>query len=189
MYITNKQIDGLIFVIALSALIYLVQSYNINHVTKRSLINYGDKNTGAITTEIISDNGSRGIYFVPQKTRIAKILSIANIDNSVILNKNIFKAPVSNGMSIIIGKDKIISIGSISAAKKIVLDIPININHATIDDFIQIPGIGEKQALNIIAYRNMIGKFNAIEDLILIPGIKERKFMKLKKYLSISDSK
>ncbi|MFP4698074.1 MAG: helix-hairpin-helix domain-containing protein [Eubacteriales bacterium] len=61
----------------------------------------------------------------------------------------------------------------------------ININSATLEQLISIPGIGETKAKNIIEYREENGKFNSIEDIMNIDGIKEGIFNKIKEYISV----
>ena len=68
-------------------------------------------------------------------------------------------------------------------ARKMALNIPININKATLEDLMLIPGIGETTALRIIQFRESAGGFHTLEDLMKIRGIKEKKFEHLKKYL------
>jgi competence ComEA-like helix-hairpin-helix protein len=61
----------------------------------------------------------------------------------------------------------------------------ININTAGINEFIKLPGIGEKTAEKIIQLRNQKGKFRKLEELMEVRGIGEIKFNKIKMYLYI----
>lgn len=61
----------------------------------------------------------------------------------------------------------------------------ININSATKDQLLLLPGIGEKTADNIIAYRDRRKKFSRLEELLEVKGIGESKFNKIKKFLYI----
>lgn len=56
----------------------------------------------------------------------------------------------------------------------------ININSATKEQLMTLPGIGESKADDIIAYRSAHGLFQVTEDIKNIPGIKEAAFAKLK---------
>jgi len=55
----------------------------------------------------------------------------------------------------------------------------ININTATKDELLQLPGIGEKTADLIIEYRKKNGLFNTVDDIKQVKGIGEKKFEKL----------
>ena len=51
---------------------------------------------------------------------------------------------------------------------------PIDLNTATIDQLISLPGIGETRALQIIDRRNALGRFATLEQLLEISGIGEK---------------
>lgn len=48
---------------------------------------------------------------------------------------------------------------------------PININLASKEDLMALPGIGETLAQRILAYRMEHGSFLAVEELLSVPGI------------------
>ena len=47
----------------------------------------------------------------------------------------------------------------------------ININIASVEDLLQLPGIGQTTAEKIIAYRTQNGTFKSVEDLLIVEGI------------------
>jgi len=67
-------------------------------------------------------------------------------------------------------------------------DSSININTADKETLMQLPGIGEKTAENIIELRRERGKFTSLEELIDAKGIGTSKFNKIKKFLYIEPS-
>ncbi|MBH1941271.1 helix-hairpin-helix domain-containing protein [Mobilitalea sibirica] len=62
----------------------------------------------------------------------------------------------------------------------------ININKATVDEFMRLPGIGQSKADSIIDYRNKNGDFNSIEDIMKIPGIKEGLYQQISSYITVN---
>lgn len=60
----------------------------------------------------------------------------------------------------------------------------ININTATKEQLMDLPGIGEVTAERIIRYRRETGKFFKVEDLRIIKGISANKLERLKPMIS-----
>ena len=55
----------------------------------------------------------------------------------------------------------------------------ISINHATCEELMSLPGIGESKANSIIRYREENGSFQTLEDLKKIQGIKDGVYNKI----------
>lgn len=64
------------------------------------------------------------------------------------------------------------------------IDELININTATIEELMTLPGVGESKANSIIEYREN-KKFETIEDIKNVSGIGELVFEKIKAYITI----
>jgi competence protein ComEA len=61
----------------------------------------------------------------------------------------------------------------------------ININIATKNELIDLPGVGESIADKIINYRDEEKGFRKIEDLMKVKGIGKKKFEKIKEYIKV----
>ena len=61
----------------------------------------------------------------------------------------------------------------------------ININFASLSELVQLPGIGDVIAQDIIDYRNKYGQFKTKEELKNVKGIGEKKFEKIKDLISV----
>jgi comEA protein len=61
----------------------------------------------------------------------------------------------------------------------------INLNSATVEELVNLPGIGEKTAQKIIDYRDKHKRFRNINELLNVKGIGEVKLAKIKKYIFI----
>ncbi|MFZ5469816.1 MAG: ComEA family DNA-binding protein [Myxococcota bacterium] len=61
----------------------------------------------------------------------------------------------------------------------------LNLNTANARELEKLPGVGEKAAMKIIAYREK-AKFTRIEDLVKVKGFGKKRFEKLKAHLTVT---
>lgn len=61
----------------------------------------------------------------------------------------------------------------------------VNLNGATAEELMTLPGIGESKAADIIAYRESAGPFLRIEDIMNVSGIKEAVFNRIKDRITV----
>lgn len=62
---------------------------------------------------------------------------------------------------------------------------PVNLNTASKQELMSLPGIGEVIAERIILYREDVGPFSSIEQLRKVKGINKKKLEQLKPLISI----
>ena len=62
----------------------------------------------------------------------------------------------------------------------------VNINQATKEELMQLPGIGTSKAEAIVQYRQEHGYFKSVEELMLVPGIKEGTYEQIKDRIAIN---
>ncbi len=70
------------------------------------------------------------------------------------------------------------------SAKKSLPDAPVDLNTASREALMELPGIGEKTADAIIALRAR-SRFRRAEDLMNVKGIGQKKFEKIKQYIVV----
>ncbi|MBQ6999131.1 MAG: helix-hairpin-helix domain-containing protein [Clostridia bacterium] len=63
--------------------------------------------------------------------------------------------------------------------------IKININTATLEEFCELPSIGENTAKKIIDFRNAYGEFRNIQEIMRVSGIGEKTYAEISKYLTV----
>ena len=63
----------------------------------------------------------------------------------------------------------------------------VDINAATIREFIPLPGIGEKMAGRIVQYRQEHGRFSSVDDLRNVKGIGVKKLDQIRKYCTVGE--
>lgn len=61
----------------------------------------------------------------------------------------------------------------------------ISLNFATLEELVELPGIGPTSAQRIIEYRETVGLFQTIEEVMKVKGIKEKLFEKIKDYITL----
>lgn len=61
----------------------------------------------------------------------------------------------------------------------------IDINTATKDELVSLPGIGEAMAERIILYREENGKFQSIDELMNVKGIGKKKLERIQPYCTV----
>ena len=61
----------------------------------------------------------------------------------------------------------------------------VNLNTASKEQLMTLPGIGESRAEDIIRYRKESGGFQSIEEIMKVPGIKESAYLKIKDSIAV----
>ena len=65
-------------------------------------------------------------------------------------------------------------------------DCKVNLNQASKEQLMTLPGVGEAKADAIIRYRSEKGDFRSIEEIMEIEGIKEGVFKKIEDWITVS---
>jgi competence protein ComEA len=60
------------------------------------------------------------------------------------------------------------------------VSFPIDLNKASRQEFLELPGIGEKLADRILQYRKEHGRFRSVEELREVPGIGKKRMERLR---------
>ena len=90
---------------------------------------------------------------------------------------------IADGMQIVIlSKEEAMAVRNTAEEQAAGL---ININKASKEQLMTLPGIGASRAEDIIRYREEAGGFQCIEDIMKVSGIKDAAFQKIKDSIAV----
>lgn len=93
---------------------------------------------------------------------------------------------VATGLALVLGL--VLTTGLASAAAKPAPAGKVNINSATAEQLVALPGVGAKLAARIVEFRQKSGGFKSPQELMNVQGIGEKNFLKIQSYLTVSDA-
>lgn len=64
----------------------------------------------------------------------------------------------------------------------------LNLNQATVEQLLEIKGIGQKTAENIISYRDLHGDFSSLDEITNVKGIGQKKLEVMRDYLTVKEN-
>ncbi|MEN6330374.1 MAG: helix-hairpin-helix domain-containing protein [Smithella sp.] len=177
----ERQLRGLIVISLVLTIIPLIIFFS-GSFSKFKIPILANQYKNSIILDIHDKHIGEGIFFTPPGMTVNQLLNTTG--NDFRIKKDFL---LENGMKIIIDSSSVnkISLSTINNYHRFALGVPVDLNLATKDDLMIIPGIGEKTAEKILVLRNKKGRFKNIEELMEIKGIKEKKLAKFKKYLSL----
>jgi len=190
----ESQLRGAIFV-ALSALfIPAVFFFYQEYFRSVPTIPWGNQCQDCIAVEIEGNIKEKGIYFIPAGKRLADLLTMLNLNHNSAkrdpANPDLFRV-LNDGIRITMlpGKNErpAVKMEGMMASTRLAMNRPVDVNSASLEDLVLVPGIGEKTAEKIIKARNTGGKFRKLEDLMKIKGIKKKRLGKLRPYLYVKN--
>lgn len=139
-----------------------------------------------VIVEVSGFQDRDGLYRLPEGTTVSSFIAALkpNAAGEVIVPPYLGVLPLRPGWSLRRGEDGMIGLGEMGAAKKIALGLPLDVNNATKEELMLIPGVKEATAEAIVRFRRDAGgRVRDLEELLGVKGIKEKRIAHLRKYL------
>ena len=95
---------------------------------------------------------------------------------------------ITSGSLVTISPDRHYQLSRMAGAQLLTLGLPLELNTASAADLEALPGIGPALAQTIVTYRTAHGPFRTIDDLLQVSGIGLKKLENLRPHLVISES-
>lgn len=189
----ERQLKGAVLAALCALVIPAILCFYREHFPAAAVIPLGNSSCkDCIAVEVQGKVKGRGIYFIPKGQRLSDLLTHLCFDTASLKGGSSNPdpgMPLYDGIKITVVKRKDgghgIGIGGMSASTRLAIGRPVEVNSASLEDLILVPGIGEKTALKIIEARQREGRFRRLEELMKIKGIKEKRLEKLRPYISV----
>jgi len=129
-----------------------------------------EKDKPPVTVDVSGAVWRPGVYTLPGGSRVGEALEKAMLRPDADIDRVNRAQVLTDGQKIVIP-----AAGEMIEGGGALPGMPdrININTATAEELMSLPGIGRVRAEEIVIYRGKKGKFSSIDDLAKIPGIGE----------------
>ena len=140
-----------------------------------------------VAVELEVDSPARGVHFVAPHVTVKELFARQGM--RMPSDDRVGNRVISPGMKITVGKRGEVTLGEMAAVKRLALGIPLDVNRATYEDLLLVPGLGEKTASALVNFRQgKGGKIGHLSELLEVAGIKEKRLEKLGRYLTCGDN-
>jgi len=132
-----------------------------------------------IYVHICGEVAKPGVYELMEGSRIVDAVTAAGGFSAYAAEEAVNLAEiVTDGMQIVIPDREEADVAAKELAEK--MAGLVDLNTATKEQLMELPGIGASKAEDIVRYREESGGFHSIEEIMNVPGIKEAGFQKIK---------
>ena len=135
-----------------------------------------------LTVFVVGAVQSPGVYSLPYGSRIENAVKAAGGLTSIANIEGVNLAGLLRDGQQVFVPSRIEPSSTLPPSERIGL---VDLNRATLQDLMTLPGIGETRAQDILDYRQQIGSFTNLEELMNVRGIGQSTFDKLKMYITI----
>lgn len=150
-----------------------------------------EESDGSIYIDVCGEVASPGVYELPSGSRVYEAVEKAGgmTEDAAAASLNQAEKLTDGQQVYVLSKDEASGQSALqegaAGSEGLLQDGKININTASKDELMTLPGIGEVKAEAIVRYRETEGSFQSVEDIKKIEGIKEGVFNKIKDQIKI----
>jgi len=140
----------------------------------------------SLCVHVCGQVGEEGIYFLTKGARIADAVEAAGgFTEDAATDYLNLALPLSDGMKIYVPKREEVVSAFLFTGDPQETGGTVNINTADESKLMTLPGIGERKAEDIIAFREKNGAFERPEDIMYVPGIKDALYEKIRENICV----
>jgi len=180
MTVSDSQRAGILILAIICLTAYGLSLSAVSKPRSEKTIPFGLQNPETVAVEFHGGQ-EEGIYFFPRGMDFQT--------HKPLLLKYDTSGDLSQGARLSVSRAGRLQRETMSAAARLALDLPLDVNQAEVDDLALVPGIGESTAAAIVLLRKERGGFSSLEELGAVPGIKEKKLSKIRAFLSVGSNR
>jgi len=184
--ISDRQKRGSLAVLIASMAVYAGGLLCHQWPQTESMPPWADQNAQTMAVEIAEVHRSEGIYFFPAGTPFSEILIITGLNVKSPVQRLTHTIEDQRDPVKLSVREGTLTIEPMPAVKRLALGLPIDVNRASFEEFMLVPGIGEIAAGRIIQLRQLKGRFESVSELSTIQGLKGKKFEGIRQYLTVT---
>lgn len=179
-----RKIKSLLFILAVISCMVGCQNEEKNTIDltlqEEEIMQETDKEEDTIFVYVCGAVKQEGVYELPAGSRVYEALELAGGFREDAATTEMNQAEVlTDAMKIYVPTVEEMQKRQSEGNGK------ININHASKEELMTLPGVGESKAESILRYREENGRFQNIEEIMEISGIKEGLFEQIKDLIQV----
>lgn len=136
-----------------------------------------------VFVEVAGNLPQPGVYTFPSPPTLSQVLAQAGAAPPA----GSPETELTSGARVEITNEGQCRLGRMDGAQLLTLGLALDLNRATLEDLVALPGIGPALAKRIIDYRRLHGPFRKIDDLAQVSGIGAKKLAQISPYLVIEE--
>ncbi len=184
MTLVKKQIYGAIGIVVVAVFIYAARDVSQYTHSSGKFAACCEYEKSGIMVELAGDVNYDGIYFLSHGAAVYDLFKKAGLDNLAGFKKIDLGRVLHAGDRVVCDMDKyLVALGDVAASVRLAFGMPVDLNKATLEELMLVPGIGRKTAAKIIRLREEKEGFSGVDALKQI--IKEKRYNRIKDYLYV----
>lgn len=139
-----------------------------------------------IKVHVVGAVARPGLYETEIGARVADVIQLAGGPTPAAdISQINLAAKIGDGQQLVVPEKGAAPQVAAGASSLPSVKSPLNLNSATVDQLVELDGVGPKTAQKIIDYREAHGGFKSVDELLEVPGIGPAKFEQIKDQVCI----
>ncbi len=182
--LVKKQIYGAIGIVVVVVFLYAARDVSQYAYSSGGFAACCEYEKPGIMVMLSGDEDHDGIYFLSQEATVYDLFKKAGLrDIAGFKEADLARALHSGDRVTCDGTRYRVTLGDVAAPVRLAFGMPIDLNEATLEELMLIPGIGPNTASKIIKVREGNGVFSIVDSLKLAGCMGERRYNRAKDYL------